>query len=256
MDRITSTQNERVRQAVLLQRNARARRKAGLMVLEGVRLIGDALARGLAPQVIFYDADVLEETAFPVGASPALAAVTPEVMRYLSATETPPGALAVFPIQPPPIPDPLTSVLVLDALRDPGNLGTILRAAAAAGVDLVLLAPGCADAYNPKVLRAGMGAHVRLPVLEASWTRIAIITAGMHMLLADMQGDASYDAVDWREPWALIIGSEAHGESEQAAQLAQQRVFVPMAAETESLNAAVAAAIMLFEAARQRRPVP
>ncbi|HLU08834.1 MAG TPA: RNA methyltransferase, partial [Oceanobacillus sp.] len=142
---------------------------------------------------------------------------------------------------------------ILDNLRDPGNMGTILRTAAAAGVEVVLLSPGSVDAYNPKVLRGGMGAHFRIPVLEASWTRIAVYCRDLTVYLADMQGDVTYDAADWQQAWALIIGSEAHGESEEASALARQRVYIPMVSETESLNAAVAAGIILFEAARQRR---
>jgi TrmH family RNA methyltransferase len=144
-------------------------------------------------------------------------------------------------------------VLILDALGDPGNLGTILRTAAAAGVEVVLLAPGCVDPYNDKALRAGMGAHFRVPVIPQSWDKIAATCDGLAVYLAAMDGDLAYDAADWSSAWALIVGSEAHGASEQAAELAHQRVYIPMAAETESLNAASAAAVILFEAARQGR---
>jgi TrmH family RNA methyltransferase len=145
-------------------------------------------------------------------------------------------------------------VLILDGLRDPGNLGTILRTAAAAGIDAVLLAPGSVDPYNDKALRAGMGAHFRIPVVSQKWDEIAATCAGLSVYLADMHGDVAYDAADWSNGWALIIGGEAHGASEAAAALATAgagRVYIPMAAATESLNAASAAAVILFEAARQ-----
>ncbi len=125
--------------------------------------------------------------------------------------------------------------------------------AAAAGVDLAILAPGCADPYNPKALRAGMGAHFRLPVVEATWAEIAGYCAPLTLYAADAEGEANYDAVDWLKPWGVIVGSEAHGLSADATQLAATRVAIPMAAATESLNAMVAASIILFEAARQHR---
>lgn len=251
---ITSLQNERVKLAHALQTQAKTRRKEGKMALEGVRLIRDALERGLTPEFILYDPDAVDIDAV-VGTeqSPLPIPVTAEIIRYVSDTETPQGIVGVFPITAPPLPETPQRVLILDNLRDPGNMGTILRTAAAAGVEVVLLSPGSVDAYNPKVLRGGMGAHFRIPVLEASWTRIAVYCRDLTVYLADMQGDVTYDAADWQQAWALIIGSEAHGESEEASTLARQHVYIPMASETESLNAAVAAGIILFEAARQRR---
>jgi TrmH family RNA methyltransferase len=247
---ITSPQNERVKLAHALQNQAKIRRKEGKMVLEGVRLIHDALERGLTPEFILYDPSAIDIDSV-VGA-PAFP-VTSDIIRHISDTETPQGIIGVFPIIPPTLPDTPKRVLILDNLRDPGNMGTILRTAAAAGVEVVLLSPGSVDAYNPKVLRGGMGAHFRIPILEASWTRIATYCRELTVYLADMQGDVAYDAADWQQAWALIVGSEAHGESDEAASLASQRVYIQMASETESLNAASAAAIILFEAARQNQ---
>ncbi|MBZ0303815.1 MAG: RNA methyltransferase, partial [Anaerolineae bacterium] len=140
----------------------------------------------------------------------------------------------------------------LDALRDPGNLGTMLRTAGAAGVQAVLLSPDCADPYNPKVLRAGMGAHFRIPLATLDWPQIATICAPLRVYLADSAGGVRYDQADWSAPWALLIGSEAHGAGTQALDLAAARIFIPMSAATESVNAAMAASVILFEALRQR----
>jgi TrmH family RNA methyltransferase len=96
-----------------------------------------------------------------------------------------------------------------------------------------------------------MGAHFRVPVVTQKWDEIVAYCDGLAVYLADMKGDVAYDAADWSSSWALIVGGEAHGASESAAALAHQSVFIPMAAETESLNAASAAAVILFEAARQ-----
>ncbi len=249
---ITSLQNERVKLAHGLITGTKSRRKLGKVALEGARLIRDALEAGYLPDFILYDSSSESIRSLNVEAD-LLFDVSPDVMQHLTATEHPQGVIGVFPLPTPSIPHSRDRILILDGLRDPGNLGTILRTAAAAGVDLVLLAPGCVDPYNDKVLRAGMGAHFRVPVIHQSWDKIAETCNGLIVSLADMHGDVAYDAADWSLGWALIVGGEAQGASEATISLAHQRVFIPMAAETESLNAASAAAIILFEAARQRR---
>jgi TrmH family RNA methyltransferase len=165
-----------------------------------------------------------------------------------------------WPLPPPREVPPL--LLVCDAIQDPGNLGTILRAAEAAGVNAVWLSPGCVDPYNPKVVRAAMGAHFRLPIFaESAWEVIPAQLTRLHpseigLFAADAGADTPYDAVDWTRPATLIVSNEAHGLSREARHLATQRgglISIPMAGGTESLNAAMSAAIILFEAARQRR---
>jgi TrmH family RNA methyltransferase len=138
-------------------------------------------------------------------------------------------------------------------VRDPGNLGTILRSAEAAGVGQVILAPGTVDLYNPKAVRGAMGAHFRLPVAGLDWPAIAGRLAGRAVWLADAAGETPYDQVDWAVPSALIVGGEAAGAGDQAAALATGRVSIPMAGGAESLNAAMAATVILFEAARLTR---
>jgi len=257
MDIITSLKNEKVKLCYSLQNRPRGRRKERKIALEGTRLIRDALERGHEPLFVLYEAKsidmnllvILQEGGYD------LSPVNAEVMQHISATETPPGAVAVFPMPTPPIPRKVTSALILDNVREPGNVGAMLRSAAAAGVEAVVLSPGCADPYNPKALRAGMGAHFRVPVLEASWEDIAafIETARLQVYLAAADGALDYAQVDWRAGYALVIGSEAHGISAEAEALNGQRTRIPMAASTESLNASVAASVLLFEAARQRR---
>jgi TrmH family RNA methyltransferase len=177
--------------------------------------------------------------------------VSEAVLAACADTRTPQGVLAVVPfmqLQPRP-----GLILILDGLRDPGNLGTILRSAEAAGVGQVILAPGTVDPHNPKVVRGGMGAHLRLPVVSLPWPAIAESVAGRAIWLADAAADVAYDAVDWTRPSALLVGGEATGAGEQACALATGRVSIPMAEGTESLNAAMAATVILFEAARQQR---
>lgn len=245
---ITSTQNERVKLVHALQTQAKRRRKEGRIVLEGARLVQDALQAGHRPEFVFFTAQhagLMQDVA-------EAQTVSEDVMRHMSDTQQPQGVIGVFPLPRHQPPQPPQRLLILDALRDPGNMGTVLRTAAAAGVQAVILAPGSVDPYNPKVLRAGMGAHFRVPVIEMDWPQVAAYCAGLRVYLADSSGDTAYDAADWSAGWALVIGSEAHGASEAAQTLAAARVYIPMAAETESLNAAAAAAVLLFEAQRQR----
>ena len=116
----------------------------------------------------------------------------------------------------------------------------------------MLLSPETVDAYNPKVVRGAMGAHFRLPILEAVWAEIADRVRGMNVYLAAADGELTYTEADWTQPSALIVGSEASGASKDAAQLATKRISIPLSREVESLNAAVAASVILFEAKRQR----
>lgn len=256
---ITSLKNDRVRLVRALQERRRVRQRERRLVVEGVRLCQEAAGAG--PHFAFYTARVREDprgrallTAWQEAGVPC-EEVSEEVMAACSDTETPQGLLAVIPIPDLPFPSQPTLLLILDRLRDPGNLGTILRTALAAGVDGVLLAPGTVDATNPKAVRAGMGAHFRLPMAAMDWDEIARTVAGCRVYLADARGAVPYTEADWTGRAALIVGGEAAGAGGRAGALADATVAIPMAAGVESLNAAVAAAVILFEAVRQRRTV-
>lgn len=255
---ISSLQNERVKLAYSLQQRPRARRKERKIPLEGARLIGDVLDREVAPDFVLY---TLQGADYHVIArlqntKAKLIPVTDEVLAYVSDTQQPQGMVAVFPMPFPPLPRQPHSVLILDSLRDPGNMGTILRTAGAAGVELVALSPDCVDPYNAKVLRAGMGAHFRVPIVELKWFEIAQLIEGMAVYLAAGEAETAYTAVDFTQRSAIVIGNEAHGVS-QARKLENAiPISIPMANATESLNAAAAASVILFEALRQRNAVP
>jgi len=159
--------------------------------------------------------------------------------------------LAVVPISEKPPKEGI--LLIVDRLRDPGNLGTILRSAWAAGVGQVVTTKGTVDIYSPKVVRGAMGAHFHLSLApDKRWEEIEPLLEERQVLLADARGQVTYHEVDWSRPSALIVGGEAEGASEEAKRLAQKRVYIPMPGGAESLNAAVAASIILFEAARQQ----
>ncbi len=246
---LTSIQNERVKLVHALQNQTKTRRKERKMALEGLRLIEDALANGVIPDFILFDPDVLDARTFRKLPSEKVIAAASDVLRHISDTEQPQGVVGVFPMPSSKLPTPLTRVLVCDAIRDPGNLGTILRTAAAASIEAVLLSPDCVDPYNPKVLRAGMGAHFRLAIAEHAWDAIRTYCGDLPIYLADMVGDVRYDQADWSR-YALIVGSEAHGSSAEAEALATHTVYIPMQDNAESLNAAIATGILLFEANR------
>ena len=249
---ITSLTNPKVRHARELLHRRRAREEHRQFVVEGVRLVEEAHRAGKTPALFFYTAAFARTAAGQRLGLPTGVVVSDKVLAAISDTVTPQGVVAVVPF--PQIDVARRSLLlVLDNVRDPGNVGTLLRSGAAAGVDEVLVAPGSADPYSPKVVRAAMGAHFRLALGEADWPAIAGRVAGLAVLLADAAGEVAYDRHDWQTPSALIVGGEAEGASAEGRALATQRVRIPMQRNSESLNAAVAGSVILFEAARQRR---
>jgi TrmH family RNA methyltransferase len=179
--------------------------------------------------------------------------VSDSLMKSLSETETPQGLLAVLGFKQLPITNYLDFVLIPDQIRDPGNLGTLLRSAAATGVQAVLIPPETTDAFAPKVVRSGMGAHFRLPIHSMTWEQIEQMSksANLQMYIADMHGVSCWET-DLRQPLALIVGSEAEGASEEARKLANQQISIPMAGNVESLNAGAAGSVLMFEVMRQR----
>ncbi|MBN1200755.1 MAG: RNA methyltransferase [Anaerolineae bacterium] len=259
MPLISSPHNDRIKLVRLLQRQSKTRRREHRLVLEGVRLVHDALDTGALPDFVCYTGEAAAQNTALHDLIAGLEAervscleVTEALMRDMSDTETPQGILGVFPWPDLPIPEPPSLVLVADGWRDPGNLGTMLRSAAGAGIDLVILTPGTVDPFNPKTLRAGMGAHFRVPVRVLDWSALASTVSDLSFYLADAAGETAYDAVDWTQPAVIVVGGEAHGFTTTAHAIPHTRVRIPMAAGVESLNAAVAASILVYEARRQR----
>lgn len=255
---ITSQHNERIKRVRALQSRRQARRKARRFVIEGARLVREAALIGVPVEEVFYtpafaataEGKELLDRLSALGA--VLLSVDEPLMRLMSDTQTPQGILAVLPepaLAPPPDP---SYMLIVDGVADPGNLGTIMRAAAAAAVPLMIITGGTVDPTNPKVVRSAMGAHFRLPIWQMSWESLAERLAGYAIFLASAGGGIPYFKVDWTQRSALIIGGEARGPSEHALQLAHAQVCIPMPGGMESLNAAMAASILIFEMVRQR----
>jgi TrmH family RNA methyltransferase len=254
---ITSSENPKLKVVRLLAGRPKERREAGAFLAEGVRLVEEALAANWPCQFVFYTDELSDRGRQLLDAVRNRGIEADEVegrlLRSVSDTETPQGVLAVLELSDRPIPNLPTFILIPDSIRDPGNLGTLLRSADAAGVQAVILPPETTDAFAPKVVRAGMGAHFRLPIRSMDWDEIRRLTDSLklNVLLADMSGRSCWEA-DLRSPLALIVGGEAEGATQPARELASQRVSIPMAGAAESLNAAVAGSVLMFEVVRQR----
>lgn len=227
-------------------------------MLEGVRLVAEALAAGLQLRLVLYAPDQLASTAAgqrlleQIAALPVSYAAAPQALAAAADTVSPQGVVAVAAW--PELAPRRGLRLVLDALQDPGNVGTLLRSAEAAGVGEVLCSRGTADVFSPKVVRAAMGAHCYLPLrVDLGWDDLDLALADAPHIYAAVAGARMpYYAADWRQPVALIIGNETQGVSAQALERATRQIAIPMFGRTESLNAGVAGSIILFEALRQR----
>ncbi|MGI9861852.1 RNA methyltransferase [Moorella naiadis] len=273
MTLITSPTNRYVKLARSLQERS-WRAKKGLYLIEGVHLLEAALQAGASLEVILYSPRIFTT---PRGeklvaglqrAGCHCLAVTEEIMAGISTTMTPPGIVAVVPMQEKKPADLLavarpqsTSPLLLiiaAGIQDPGNLGTIWRTALGAGATGLILTRGCVDPYNPKVVRAAMGATFRLPVavgVEPSRLARELREAGLKLVIADVGAPLTFWQADLRPPLALVVGSENHGPGPELLAAATDRVGIPLVGPVDSLNAAVAAALLLYEALRQRQKV-
>ena len=259
---LTSPQNPKLKLIRALMGRAKERREAGAFVAEGVRLIEDAVNADWPFRFVLFDETLSERGKSNVESLKSRGVECDEIpsslMKSLSDTETSQGILAVLQLTQLPItnyqlPNHPTFLLVPDSIRDPGNLGTLIRSADAAGVDAVLIPPETTDPFAPKVVRAGMGAHFRLPIVSMGWEEIGRVSesGSQRVVVADMEGESCWE-MDLRQPLMLIVGGEAEGASESARKLASQRIKIPMTGKTESLNAAVAGSVLMFEVLRQR----
>ncbi|NMF91299.1 TrmH family RNA methyltransferase [Aromatoleum petrolei] len=259
MKAISSRDNANVKRLHALATSARERRSSGSTLLDGAHLVQAALDAGWPLCEIVVSEQGLQRPEIGAivarcGALPALQLTDP-LFAHVSPVDSPSGVLAVIDIPHARMPKALReSVLVLDGVQDAGNLGTILRTAAAAGLKEVLLTPGCAQAWSPRVLRAGMGGHFCLNIHEH--VQVGEVLRGYPgQILATGLGAGArplYDC-DLRGPVAWLFGAEGQGLSAEVAALANGLVVIPMPGAVESLNVGAAAAICLFEQVRQRR---
>ncbi len=252
---ISSSQNPKIKLVRALAGRPKERREAGAFLAEGVRLVEEAFAANWPFRFVLFSDELSERGKNLIkkleDQKIEIEKVDSALLQSLSETETSQGIIAVLNHVPLTIPPSPNFVLIPDSIRDPGNLGTLLRTADAAGVQAILIPPETTDAFAPKVLRAGMGAHFRLPIHSMSWDEIYECTKDLQIYLANMDGQSCWKT-DFKPPLALIVGGEAEGASEQAKKLVNVFVKIPMAGKTESLNAAVAGSVLMFEVLRQR----
>ncbi|PKN83446.1 MAG: hypothetical protein CVU46_16935 [Chloroflexi bacterium HGW-Chloroflexi-8] len=257
---ITSDNNPKIQLVRSLINQSKARKHSSLFVVEGLRLVEEAVTSEWNIQCIFYSSNLSERGIKLIEhckqKNIQVEEITLPLLEKLTETKTPQGILGVIHLRELKIPEFLDFVLICDAIRDPGNLGTMIRTAAAAGVQAVLLAPGTTDAFAPKVIRSGMGAHFNIPILQMGWNEIIQICHSRTFPLKIIGTMANAEENCWqinlRQPSAIIVGGEADGMSKDAIQITDKFVSIPMPGKSESLNAAIAASILLFEAVRQR----
>lgn len=255
---ITSIHNPKVQQVRALLSRPKARRENNAFVVEGVRLVEETLHSGWKTSQVLYSAGLSQRgvslvDTFRLSGAP-VEEVAPHVMETISGTENAQGILAIVQINRLPLPADMSFALVLESVRDPGNLGTILRTAYAAGVQAVFLTPGSVDPYSPKVVRSSMGAVFHLPLVELTWPEIGehLEKAGLLVVVAAAREGVVYSQANLRDPIAIVLGGEAEGASPAARQMAGITVYIPMPGGSESLNVSATAAILLFEVLRQR----
>lgn len=254
---ITSTSNSQVKQAAALAKKARERRQTGLFLVEGRKMYEEAPRDWL--EKVYVTERYMEEYGQPE-AGVAWETVTDEVMKAMADTQTPQGVLALVRQPKWRLEDVWKGenphIIMLETLQDPGNLGTILRAGEGAGITGLIMNRETADIFNPKVIRSTMGSVYRVPFIYTDSLSEAAGEAkrrGIRLYAAHLKGERSYDREDYRQGCGFLIGNEARGLTDETAALADCYVKIPMLGRVESLNAAVAASVLMFETARQRR---
>lgn len=252
---ITSSDNQRFRALVKLLHSARERRKSGVSLLDGVHLVAGYLQAVGAPEEILVSRSRLDDA--EIGALLQSIAHEPtvlsdELFRELSSVTTPTGIIAIVKTpRPLAIPDAPGPCVMLEAIQDPGNLGSILRTTAAAGMEELYLSRGCVHAWSPRVLRAAVGAHFALRIYEGADLDALVRAYPGRVLAAAAHGAVPVYSTDLRGHVALLFGNEGAGLSPGLRAAVHATVSIPMPGKTESLNVAAAAAVCLFERVRQ-----
>lgn len=268
---ISSTSNSNVKRLVALGQKAKLRKEEGVFLVEGVRMFREAPAEWIREVYVSEsflnkcrkDADLslmemLDRTDYEV--------LTDEVFKKASDTQTPQGVLSVLSMPQYDLARDVDSwlsdgnnapmIVMLENLQDPGNLGTILRAGEGAGVSGIIMTKQTADIFNPKVIRSTMGSIYRVPfyVVEELGATIELLKGkGVAVYAAHLDDSVDYDEPDYTGPTAFLIGNEGNGLKRETADMATQYIRIPMAGQVESLNAAVATTILMYEASRQKR---
>lgn len=264
---ITSTANQKIKRLVNLQKKRKLRDAEGVFLVEGIRMFREVPAKELLEVYVsetFYNKErnIVDDICKKSHIRAEI--LTDAVFAHVSDTQTPQGVLCVVKqrgkagevknLWEDNAKTPF--LMILDNLQDPGNMGTILRTAEAAGVTGIVMSKDCVDIYNSKVIRSTMGSVFRMPFLYVENLEEAVKemkAAGIKTYAAHLAGKLSYEEPDYKEPCAFMIGNEGNGLRDEIAKLADTYIIIPMAGQVESLNAAIAATVLMFETSRQRR---
>lgn len=256
---LTSTQNPLIKDFRKLHKS-RERRLRGLYLLEGTNLIEAAIAHGLVFQTVLFTeiwAARYPEIREKLNGD-RLELVTPELLQKVATTVNPDGIVASFKrdLRPQQLPEKLGLGVAIERLQDPGNLGTIMRTAAATSVEALILSAASVNPENPKVLRASVGTWLDTPTVVCS-DFVAQIQhyrqQGVQAIATLPSATKTFWDLNWTKPSLILLGNEGAGLSPEIAALADEHITIPMAQGVESLNAAIACSLLLYEAQRQRR---
>lgn len=265
---ITSSSNQRIKQVIQWQSKSRERRRDKVFVVEGVKMYLEApveliqevyVASGCLEKHMSAQDELADKLKTRLKAT-GYEEVSDEVFAKMSDTQTPQGILAVVKqpchelnqllMQDNPL------FVILENLQDPGNLGTIIRTGEGAGITGVIMSDATVDIYNPKVIRSTMGSIYRVPfVYEQDLVAVLgkLHEAGVKTYAAHLKGEDYYDSFSFKEPTAFLIGNEGNGLTEELSKAASSYLKIPMEGKVESLNAGIAAALLMYEAHRQRK---
>ena len=256
---ITSTSNPQVKELLQLQKKSKARNERNVFIVEGIRMFREVPKERLEKVYIsesFYNKKKQELKLFDV----PVEILSDRVFSHVSDTKTPQGVLSLVRQKKTSLEEILQVenpyLMILDNLQDPGNLGTIVRTAEGAGVTGIIMSHDCVDIYNPKTIRSTMGSVYRMPFLyvdDMDDMLQQLKKQGIKTYAAHLQGKNSYDKEDYKSGCAFMIGNEGNGLRKEIADQADIWVRIPMHGQVESLNAAIAASVLMFEVCRQRR---
>lgn len=262
---ISSLSNAQIKNIIQLQKKGRERKEQGVFVCEGIKMFEEARAFKDGRIIKAYLSERYFEEQNQIGnhfEDVPYEVVSDQVFREISETMTPQGILAI--VKQPEytlldmIKDEEARLLLLEDIRDPGNLGTMVRTAEGAGFSGIILSKGSVDMFNPKVIRSTMGAIYRVPFIYSENfldTLADLKKKQVSIYAAHLEGACDYDAISYEKKTAILIGNEANGLSDESAAIASRCIKIPMEGNVESLNAGVAAAILMYEVYRQKRIV-
>jgi TrmH family RNA methyltransferase len=258
MKEITSSQNPFIKSLMLLQEKAKARKQSGTFLIEGMREIELAVKGKYEIEILLFLPELVSETQIRKFKSCDVIQISKEVYQKLAYRDTTEGILAVARIKPLRLEDlklpenPL--IVIMEAIEKPGNIGAVLRTCDAANVDAVIIANPKTDLYNPNIVRSSVGCLFtnQIAIGSSEETVDFLIKNNINFYSATLQNSTAYHTQNYTKPTALVVGTEATGLSPIWREKATQNIIIPMQGEIDSMNVSVAAAVLIFEAKRQR----